>query len=155
MDGVFVWWQDCYTIYSRLMEITRKNKLINFLIKLGGYLLIFYVVFLLGRSIWINWQLKQSIKLLSDQIVLLKNEKKDLENLNLYYQSDSFKELEAREKLGLKKPGESVLILPATPSPKNFPQEVKKEQQSVNTQPTENQIPNWLLWWEFFTKKSE
>lgn len=138
-----------------------KNKLIPKLIKLVVYFVIFWLIFLLGRSLWQNWMLKHSIGQLNEQIVVLEKEKENIENLILYYRSDSFKELEARKKLGLKKPGEKVVILtvssisptlPSSPPSANFSDELKKEQEKITTSPTSAQIPSWLLWWQYFTK---
>lgn len=133
-----------------LVDIGKKYQ--NSIIKLVTYLLIFYGLFLLGRSLFVNYNLKQSITKLNEQIATLEKEKKNLENLNLYYQSDSFKELEARKKLGLKAPGEKVFVLAATPTTQNFPEEINKEKEKTAPQSSESQIPNWLLWWEFFTE---
>lgn len=116
------------------------------------YLMIFYLVFLLGRSLWTNYTLEKSITKLEEQIAALKEEKKTLENLNLYYQTDSFKELEARKKLGWKAPGEKSLVISATPTPQNFSEELTKEKISTAPKTPVSQIPNWALWWEFFTK---
>ena len=137
-----------YTIDS--MKINPKS--FSSLIKIATYLIIFYILFLLGRTLWTNYNLRSSIEKLNQQIVILNQEKKNLENLNLYYQSDSFKELEARKKLGLKAPGEKVMILKVTSSPGSFPQEVEKEKEETAPKTNETPSPNWLLWWEFFTK---
>ncbi|MDZ7587157.1 MAG: septum formation initiator family protein [Patescibacteria group bacterium] len=143
----------------------RENKFISNFAKIASYLVIFWIIFLLGRSVWQNWNLKHSIWKLNEQIVILKKEKKDLENLNLYYSSDAFKELEARKRLGLKKPGEKMVILPVSPaggptsSPSgqavtesDFPEEIKKEKESVAGVESLSKIPNWLLWWQYFTR---
>ncbi len=133
--------------------------------KIAIYVVSIYLIFLLGRTFYHNFQLKRGIEKLEGQIVTLEEQKKDLANLNLYYQSDAFKELEARRKLNLKKPGEKVVILPASPTMQgesaktipivpatDFPEEIKKEKEGVAGQSTQSKIPNWLLWWEFFTK---
>lgn len=150
-------------------EITRRSKLTLGLSKLIAYLIGFWLIFLLAKTLWLNWQLAKSIEKINQQIAVLEQQKKDLNNLILYYQSDSFKELEGRRKLGLKKPGEKVMILPAsaeataggsaTPAPMNpasgrqvFPEELTKEKESINPKTPESKIPNWLLWWEFYTK---
>lgn len=136
-----------------MKKIDFKNqKSINFLIKVGSYLVIFYIIFLIVRVVWTNYNLRGSIKGLENQIAILNQEKKDLENLNLYYQSESFKELEARKKLGLKAPGEKVLVLAATPTAQNFTEELKKEKEGTAVKNPENLIPNWAMWWEYFTK---
>jgi len=139
----------------------QKNKLIPKLTKLAIYFVIFWLIFLLGKSLWQNWVLKHSIGKLNEQIAVLEKEKANLNNLILYYRSDSFKELEARKKLGLKKPGEKVVILavssaspalPPSPSPSNFSEELKKEQEKITASSFVPQIPSWLLWWQYFTK---
>lgn len=132
------------------MEYERHKKLFDLAIKVATYIFIFYILFLLGRVLWLNFNLKESIEKLQEQIVVLEQQKKDLNNLILYYQSDSFKELEARRKLGYKKPGEKVVILELSPSSENFPEEVEKEKQGVAGKSTASEEPNWQLWWEFF-----
>ena len=147
-----------FGIIKNRMQINR-TKLISNLVKIATYLIIFYILFLLSRSLWTNYTLRRTIDQLNGQIVTLSEEKKTLENLNLYYRSDSFKELEARKKLGLKAIGEKVMILPASPSggattatPQNFSEELEKEKEGTANQTPESPIPNWFLWWEFFTK---
>lgn len=139
------------------MQIPGK-KIVSKTTKIGVYLLVFWMLFLLGRSLWQNWDLKHSITKLNEQLVTLEQQKKDLENLNLYYSSDSFKELEARKRLGLKKPGEKLVVLPAmSPSAElatsgNFLEQVDQEKKSIAGVTTPTKIPNWLLWWQYFTK---
>jgi len=135
----------------------RRKKLIDLAVKIGTYVFILYILFLLGRVLWINANLKNSIEKLHQQIAALEQQKKDMSNLILYYQSDAFKELEARKKLGLKKPGEKVVIIPASPAggdstPANFAEEVEKEKRGVAGKETTTEEPNWRLWWEFFTR---
>lgn len=135
-----------------------QNKFVPKLTKLGVYLLVFWILFLLGRALWQNWDLKHSISKLNEQLLTLTQQKKDLENLNLYYNSDSFKELEARKRLGLKKPGEKLVVLPmATPSqgqvtPSNFPEQLAQEKKTIAGVEAPSKIPNWALWWQYFTK---
>lgn len=137
-------------MYNSSMKINPKLLLTS--IKIITYLVIFYILFLLSRTLWTNYNLRASIEKLNQQIAVLNKEKKTLENLNLYYQSDSFKELEARRKLGLKAPGEQVMILSTTPAPQNFSQELEKEKEKTAPKANETSNPNWLLWWDFFTK---
>jgi len=136
-----------------------QPKLISSLVKIISYLLIFYILFLLGKSLWTNFNLRKSIRELNEQIISLNVDKKNLENLNLYYQSDAFKELEARRKLGLKSSGEKVLILAvsrpggaATPTTQNFSDELQKEKETTAKKEPGSPIPNWALWWQYFTK---
>ncbi|HLB95690.1 MAG TPA: septum formation initiator family protein [Patescibacteria group bacterium] len=134
-----------------------KHQLLSASVRLITFLVTFWIIFLLGRAVWQNWQLKDAILKLEEQLATLENQKKDLNNLLIYYQSDSFRELEARKRLGLKKVGEKMVILPlpsATPesTPANFPEEVAQEKEKITGETGRTQIANWLLWWQYFTK---
>lgn len=143
-----------------------KNQLFSQAAKIAIYGVFFWMIFLLVRSVWQNWSLRQSINKLNDQIVTLEQDKNDLNNLIIYYRSDSFKELEARKKLGMKRPDEKMVILPVLPSsssspapsgqsessPSNFSEEVKKEQETLSPSKENSAVSNWQLWWQYFTK---
>lgn len=154
-----------YNIYSRMISFN-KSKFISQVSRVAVYVVFFWIILLLVRSVWQNITLKQSIQKLNEQIATLEDNKSNLNNLLIYYRSDSFKELEARKKLGMKKPGEKVVILPIEPSetnspavageqtatPSNFPEEVQKEQKTISSNKEENPLPNWRLWWDYFRK---
>lgn len=71
-----------------------------------------YLLFLTYKSVISNYRTNQKIDNLEDEIVLLEIEKQYLADLNIYYSTDTYKELEARRKLGLKKKGETVIKIP-------------------------------------------
>lgn len=127
-------------------------QLSSFMVKGGSILLIIYAVFLLGRSIWTNYDLRQSIRKLNDQISTLEQQKKGLSDLNIYYQSDSYKELEARRKLNMKMPDEKVVIITGVSSSSNFSDQLAQDQSSLGVQSEKASSPNWMLWLDFFTK---
>jgi len=135
-----------------------KETLIQQITKIATFLVAFWLVFLLGRSVWQNWVLRRDIWQQNEQIAFLEKQKKDLNNLILYYQSDSFRELEARKRLGLKKVGEKMVILATslevsrTNEPTNFPEEVTQEKEKITTPVVPSKIANWLYWWQYFTK---
>ncbi len=128
-----------------------KQELKEIVNKLLIYGLIVYVVFILGRSIWDNFQLKRQIDSNKNQISDLQNENKNLENLIVYYQSDSFKEMEARSKLGLKKPGETAVSVP-TKKYSNFQTETEAEKKNIAPPTVDQTVSNWRSWWEYFSK---
>lgn len=110
----------------------------------GILLLILYILVILGRVVWKNWQVNLQIAKLQSEIDQTKKENQYLENLILYYQTSSFKEIEARRKLGLKKPGEKVI-----------PVEVVEEEKPLEsyfgqTAPPQASLPNYLKWWQIF-----
>lgn len=131
----------------------KREKYLNLGSKVLIFIFVIYILFLLGKSLFINYQLRQSIQKLNEQIATLEQQKKDLNNLIVYYKSDSFKELEARRKLGLKRPDEKVYIVSGTTTTTaNFEEELKQEQEKVSSKEKSSDKKNWTLWWEYFTK---
>lgn len=108
-------------------------------------LLLVYTLFLLGRSVYFNYQTNQEIRALKTSIVQDKDEVENLKNLIAYYQTESFRELEARRKLGLKKPGEEVVSLPENVSAPNLPE----KQKAATILEKRFESPNYQKWWEF------
>lgn len=107
-----------------------------------------YGVWTVGNSINRNYQTNQVIDNLKREIVQIQADIVELNNLILYYKTNSFKEIEIRRRLGLKAEGEEVIILP------------KKEQQSNTSQTSAKQSPdqssemqtgpsNIEKWWRF------
>lgn len=134
------------------MDAIFKVKLMNFFGHLLSILLIGYIVFLLSRVIWYNWNLNEQEKLVKIEIQKTELEQKNLENLIVYYQSQSFKDIEARQKLGLKKPDEKAVSVPQKKY-ENFEKELQVEKQSMFVEKVVDKMPNWKLWWEYFTRK--
>jgi len=130
-----------------------REKYFNLGSKIIIFVFVIYTLFLLGKSLFTNYELRSSIQKLNEQIVTLEQQKKDLNNLIVYYKSDSFKELEARRKLGLKRPDEKVYIVAgASPPTTNFEEEMKAEREKVSSKEKILNKSNWSLWWEFFTE---
>lgn len=95
----------------------------------------------LSRSIWDLWRRRDI--LYERQVVLdrLKNENKRLKDELTYSESPLFIEQEARNRLGLGKEGETVVIMPNVQYPISNIQ--TKEEKEGNP-------PNWKRWWRLF-----
>lgn len=121
----------------------KTNRLLYNLQQITTLLFLAYVLFLLGRSARQNALSNQKMETLRQNIIRLQLENDQLNYLILYEKTDSFRELEARRELDIKKPGETVFILPNEPTP-----------QQVNTakQPNHLASTNTLLraWWRYF-----
>lgn len=77
-----------------------------------GIMIAVYLAAVLSQTIYYNYTLNRHIETLRGEISLLEAQQEQL-NYNIsYYKTDSFKDREARAKLGLQLPGEGVLILP-------------------------------------------
>lgn len=107
---------------------------------------------MLGRVIYLNYKLKGQTEQIETEIAKIEQQNKNLANLNVYYQSDSFKEVEARRTLGLIKPGEKVAIVPVDESPTDFT--VQVQTQAAQIAPKEKIVnnKNYELWWQYFFK---
>jgi len=105
------------------------------------FIIILYFLFIVGRSTYGSYQDNQEIERQKQAIEALRLEVVYLENQNLYYQTESFKEKEARKKLGMIKPGETVVAL-----------DRNEEEPTATTKKVLNEIekPNYIMWWNYF-----
>jgi cell division protein FtsB len=122
-----------------------ENKYISFSKKIGIIFLVIYVFIILGRSIWTNWYLKKQIDIIKSENTRIEQRNRNLENLIVYYRSSSFKELEARDKLGLKKPDEKVVLVPVRKIDSNN----TVEAQILNAKSESKKISNYQAWWAY------
>ncbi|HVQ43979.1 MAG TPA: septum formation initiator family protein [Candidatus Saccharimonadia bacterium] len=87
-------------------------------LNLIGVLVILYLVVVLVQTVQHNYRLGRQIDQLNAQISLLQSQKDELAYRIQYYNTDAFRDREARAKLGLQAPGENVVIIPrSSPAP--------------------------------------
>jgi len=127
------------------MAETRKPKreVMSKLRILPFFLIIAYILFILVKTVWQNQTINREINNLETNISDLREKNKQLENLNKYYQSNEYKEQEARLKLGYQKPGEKVYVLP------NQGKNQETQSESSNNSENKDTRPNYLKWWEY------
>jgi cell division protein FtsL len=77
-----------------------------------GIVVALYISVYLVQTVKRNYELQTQISKLQTQIGDLQIESDQLKYKIQYYQTDAYKEKEARAKLGLQAPGEGVIILP-------------------------------------------
>jgi len=115
-----------------------KNKIISGLLTLFGL----YLIVSFSSSIFDLYQKSKDIgkERLKVEALKIKNEelKKQLE----YVKSQEFLEREAREKLGLVREGEVVVILP-----ENFKETIGNDHPQTEKG---KEVPNWGKWWKVF-----
>ncbi len=122
------------------MEWIKQRTIIAFGLFVFGYLLLGS-----GKLIYENYRVHQDQKLLSAELDELEQRNLELRSLLAYYRTDSYKEKEARARLGYQRPGERVVVVPKPPS----------EALVSITQPGERAQPatppsNPRQWWEHF-----
>lgn len=99
--------------------------------------------FSIGKNFVKGYEMKKDISLLEDEVKRLEGRNKDLYSLIDFVNTNSFAEEEARLKLGLAKPGESVIVIP--------------ENKAANSQIGDKvnmvaEESNTRLWWNYFFK---
>lgn len=110
-------------------------------------LVILYILYNLGHSIFSNYKVNEKIISTTTDINSLKQENELIKNQNLYYQTNTFKELEARRKLGMKADGENVII-----TPDNKDQSSLSDNSSTPGATIQNKsavVPNYVKWWQY------
>lgn len=112
------------------------KKIIRFTILLAGI----YLIIGLSRDIVRLLKVADSLKLAEQKVKQLEGERSRLLEKKQYYSSPEFIEKEAREKLGMAKPGEAIVLLPT-----NLPQVLGRQEPKA-----EPEIPNWWKWWNLF-----
>ncbi|MCL5794940.1 MAG: septum formation initiator family protein [Patescibacteria group bacterium] len=135
-----------------MKEKTRKvfDFVVSWAAKIIILAVIVYILFSIGRSIWKNWQVNQKIKNYENSIKTLEEQNNYLKNQLVYMQTDVFKELEARSRLGLKKPDEKMILIPENASSTKTP--APKNNNSENGGSSEN-LPNPSKWWKYILGK--
>jgi len=93
-------------------------------------------------------QISTRINNLKEQIKELENSSVELSNLIEYLKSEEYQEKEARLKLGMKKPGEKVIVIPSSNE-----DILNDNQNSLADNIGEENISNWRRWWNYFFKK--
>lgn len=109
------------------------------------FLAVIYLLIIVGRAVWINYQSSKGIEEQEQKIADLQDEVRYLEFQVAYFQTDSFKEKEARAKLGYKAPGETVISLP-TDAPADKVADSAQVQEVIKES-------NPRLWWKYFFGK--
>ena len=124
-------------IKDRIEEVLPMN--------IGTFLLfifLLYLIFIVCRVVVLNYESNKSIDVESAKVDELRSEIVYLQDQINYFQTYSYKEKEAREKLGYIAPGESIISWPTDTIVDSV----------VDTGNVEAKIktPNYSLWWRFF-----
>jgi cell division protein FtsB len=111
-----------------------KGKLFTGLIILFGL----YLIVSFSRDIWGLLNKTKEIDKEQQKLEDLKADNVNLKQQLEYVKSDAFVEKEARDKLGMAKDGEAVVLMPENVS-KTSEDQIQQEE-----------APNWKKWWQLF-----
>lgn len=128
--------------------IRKKTSIIR---KLFSYKLFFLAIILVSvlfgpalvSEFYRDYQIEREIDSLKKEIDTLDKNNYQLSKLVEYYNTDQFKEMEARKRLNLKKEGESLVII------KQSGEDLKKTSEKEEKENVEN-LPNYMKWWNYF-----
>jgi len=115
-----------------------KSKIISGLLTLFGL----YLIVSFSRSIFDLYQKSKEIEKERLKVEALKIKNEELKKQLEYVRSQEFLEKEAREKLGLVREGEVVVILP-----ENFKEAIGNDYSQTEK---DKEVPNWEKWWKVF-----
>ncbi len=101
-----------------------------------------------GQETVRKYQVEHEIKKLQEQVDTLEHRNTELAQLIDYFQSDQYKERQARTRLGLVKEGESILVVPGVSGsePGGLIQETANSSRAVSAS-------NPQKWWNYFFEK--
>ncbi len=116
-------------------------------------LVLFFLVFSLGREYLRNYQIDREISIHEQEIAELDSRNFELLDLAKYYQTEEYLEAEAREKFGQKRPGENVVVII------DLENEFTEDGLPIieGTTPFDSQdstVSNSIIWWWFFLNKN-
>jgi cell division protein FtsB len=114
--------------------VKKENSYIRFVILIA----IAYLLFVVGKTLYQSYQVRKQIDNMEVSITKLQQTNRELSEKLLYYQSPSYAERIARERLGLQKPGEEVIVI--------LPEKVAK----VEEKDPYDKLSNQQKWWNFF-----
>lgn len=100
-----------------------------------------YLIVSFGRDLWVLYQKTGEIAKSELKRENLRKENEILQKQFEYVKSSGFVEKEAREKLGLAREGETVIILP---------ENLKEKIELLAPQEKEKSLSNWEKWWRLF-----
>jgi cell division protein FtsB len=111
----------------------------NSLVKLAVVIIGIGLIVSLSRNIYRLLKAGDQVKLAQEKLEKLEKENQELLEKKKYYESEEFIEQEARNRLNLGKPGETVVILPPN---------VGQTETNLPEKPPE--LPNWQKWLKLF-----
>lgn len=115
----------------------KKN---NGLFKVTVGLVILYLLYIVGKTLYQSYLVRKEVDNLKVSLVELEQSNKELGEKILYYQSASYREKIARERMGLMKPGEEVIVI------------LPEDKKQVAEKDPDGGLPNYTKWWNFFFK---
>ncbi|MFA6271994.1 MAG: septum formation initiator family protein [Patescibacteria group bacterium] len=132
------------------LRVTKKNKLNRFLpsrlfLIIGVTVLVFFSVSL-GKEVIRRYEVNKDIQALEREVAEMEKQNAELTDLIQYLNTNSFKEKEARTKLGMAKAGEKVVVIPDV----KVEDENTTESEAVGAPDNVEELSNPERWFAYF-----
>ena len=133
------------------MLIRRKPKkkfrwLASGLFIAAGLAVLVFLGIAAGKETYRKYQIQKEINSLQQEAEKVGEKNQELNRLIEYFQTDAYKKLEARKKLGLGEEGEKLVIIKSTPE--DYFQEINSFKSAEN-----KDVSNLGKWWRYFFKE--
>jgi len=112
-----------------------------------GVIILVFLSIALGKELLRRYEINREINQLETEISQLEERNLDLDELIEYFNTNSFVEKEAREKLGMQKEGETMVIINNDNQVIINNQPVEASGQSVSGS---EELTNPQRWWNYF-----
>ncbi|MDP2837907.1 MAG: septum formation initiator family protein [Candidatus Moranbacteria bacterium] len=109
--------------------------------------LISWVAFLSSKQFSRNGRIENEVRLLQNEADKIRRENETLSEKISYFSSDNFREQEAKEKLGMKKVDEAVVVIQARPERETMAMEETPKRAAPEVT---GFYPNYKRWWQVF-----
>ncbi len=130
-------------MFRGIRKFSLKNHLPS-LFFLAGVVLLVIIAMSFTKDFLRARKVNQEIMQLQNELSLLESKNIELNNLIQYFDSEIYAEKKARTELGLKKPGESVVIIPKNENEENL---------LANSTEMKKNESNIIKWWKYFFEK--
>lgn len=138
---------------KRLLAMAKRKYWIRGVMVLTT-LLILWVAYVSSQQIERNRRIGSEVDLLQNEAEKIRHENQTLSDKISYFSSNDFREQEAKEKLGMKKDGEEVVIIKS--QPRAGGNNVAQNGTLATVSPGgQDRTPNYQKWWRFFFQTNE
>ncbi len=130
---------------DKLEQFKKRKKVRSQIFLIIGAAIFIYMLVATTEAIWQNYKINTEITKLKTEIVQLQKKGQELRHLIAYRGTESFKEREARRKLGYRKPYEQVLAIPQP----NFDSTESGQTKDIQDMEDNNSDNNPQKWWDY------